>query len=129
MQGVLPSQQLPMSSRSTTRILRMLASGRMNVSRVCGAVPQGTIASSIPSKGQSFVFPSINRRFSSNVLAGRNIFQLKAAVDTVQAQSAQSASAAPAPVIELPTSDESEQLLRIRHSVRASIALYPCMWL
>jgi hypothetical protein len=56
------------------------------------------------------------RHFSANQLAGRNIFQLKAAVDTVEKQTAPEAPAQPA-IVELPTSDESEKLLRIRHSV------------
>jgi hypothetical protein len=56
------------------------------------------------------------RNFSANPLAGRNIFQLKAAVDTVEKQTAPEAPAQPV-IVELPTSDDSEKLLRIRHSV------------
>ena len=52
-------------------------------------------------------------------LAGRSMFELRAALDTVEA-----GVAPPVPTVELialPTSDESEQLLRIRHSVRAFV--------
>ncbi len=56
----------------------------------------------------------------SNTLSGRNIFQLRAA-QAVEAQTAPAPEQEhPAPVIELPTSDESETLLRIRHSVSAT---------
>lgn len=57
---------------------------------------------------------SLTASFSSNALAGRNIFQLKAAAEAVQE------TAAPTEPIALPTSDESEKLLRIRHSVSDS---------
>ena len=53
------------------------------------------------------------RRFGANhILAGRSIFQLKAAAATVDTPDAVTAEP-----IELPTSDESDKLLRIRHSV------------
>ncbi len=57
------------------------------------------------------------RRSNTNTLDGRNIFQLRAAVQEPQVTSAKAPAPAPEPVVELPTSDESEELLRIRHSV------------
>jgi hypothetical protein len=53
-----------------------------------------------------------------NTLAGKNIFQLRAAVETVEAATQQQGQQQqPQQVMPLPTSDESETLLRIRHSV------------
>jgi hypothetical protein len=46
-------------------------------------------------------------------LQGKNIFQLRAAVETVETLQAEQQQE---PIV-LPTSDESEKLLRIRHSV------------
>ncbi|KAJ9508569.1 hypothetical protein QJQ45_012125 [Haematococcus lacustris] len=56
--------------------------------------------------------------YSSRALAGRNIFQLRAAVGT-----AQLAPVEVTPAIELPTSDESDKLLRIRHSCAHIMAM------
>jgi hypothetical protein len=53
-----------------------------------------------------------------NTLAGKNIFQLRAAVETVEAATQQQGQQQQQPqIVPLPTSDESEVLLRIRHSV------------
>jgi hypothetical protein len=54
-----------------------------------------------------------------NTLAGKNIFQLRAAVETVEAatQQQQGQQQQQPQIMPLPTSDESEALLRIRHSV------------
>jgi hypothetical protein len=57
-----------------------------------------------------------------NTLAGKNIFQLRAAVETVEAatQQQQGQQQQQPQIMPLPTSDESEALLRIRHSVSGS---------
>eukprot|EP00195_Chlamydomonas_chlamydogama_P015299 CAMPEP_0202893366 /NCGR_PEP_ID=MMETSP1392-20130828/2946_1 /ASSEMBLY_ACC=CAM_ASM_000868 /TAXON_ID=225041 /ORGANISM="Chlamydomonas chlamydogama, Strain SAG 11-48b" /LENGTH=674 /DNA_ID=CAMNT_0049577671 /DNA_START=104 /DNA_END=2128 /DNA_ORIENTATION=- len=62
------------------------------------------------------------RHLSGNTLSGRNIFQLKAAVDTVPAETAKKVTAE-VEIIPLPTSDESEKLLRIRHSCAHIMAM------
>ena len=56
---------------------------------------------------------------AARTLAGKNIFQLRAAVKTVEAPAAQESKQQPQEqkIVALPTSDESEKLLRIRHSV------------
>ncbi len=59
--------------------------------------------------------------------SGRSTFQLRAA-QTVQETSPAPAAASAPELIELPTSDESEKLLRIRHSVSAP-AQWHCKWL
>jgi hypothetical protein len=52
-----------------------------------------------------------NRQSGAKALRGKNIFELRAAAATAEPETA-----AAEPIV-LPTSDESEQLLRIRHSV------------
>jgi hypothetical protein len=52
-----------------------------------------------------------NRQGGSRALRGKNIFELRAAAATAEQETE-----AAEPIV-LPTSDESEQLLRIRHSV------------
>jgi hypothetical protein len=66
------------------------------------------VAEQCPLHGHSFA-----RSYGAQALAGKNIFQLRAAVETVEAVEAPQQTQH----IALPTSDESEQLLRIRHSV------------
>eukprot|EP00882_Tetradesmus_deserticola_P004468 GHRQ01004713.1.p1 GENE.GHRQ01004713.1~~GHRQ01004713.1.p1 ORF type:complete len:546 (+),score=257.60 GHRQ01004713.1:249-1886(+) len=59
-----------------------------------------------------------------NTLAGKNIFQLRAAVETVQAATQQQEQPQKQPqFMSLPTSDESETLLRIRHSCAHIMAM------
>jgi hypothetical protein len=60
---------------------------------------------------------SFARSYGAQALAGKNIFQLRAAVETVEAVEAPQQTQP----IALPTSDESEQLLRIRHSVSPGV--------
>ncbi len=90
-----------------------------------------------PCRHEQFLAPSGRQLYSSNVLGGKNIFQLRAALDTVAEPVASDAAAngngasskqqqqvqqhrqqqQPQELVVLPTSDESEALLRIRHSV------------
>jgi S-adenosylmethionine hydrolase len=58
------------------------------------------------------------RRYSTNhILSGRSVFaKASAAIQESSVQSQEAASTVPA-MVELPTSDESDKLLRIRHSV------------
>lgn len=96
------------------------------------------------------VAPTARRLMSSGTaptsgpgrLAGRNIFQLRAAAaPSSTEQEAAAAAVAPAPAaaaaapavrVSLPTSDESDKLLRIRHSVsggpRTGIVNVLCAW-
>jgi len=65
--------------------------------------------------------------FGSNVLAGKNIFQLRAAAHTVEEASTSGRQEQQPQRIALPTSDESDKLLRIRHSVSGGAAQQGCM--
>ncbi|WIA09816.1 hypothetical protein OEZ85_009191 [Tetradesmus obliquus] len=59
-----------------------------------------------------------------NTLAGKNIFQLRAAVETAEAATQQHGQQQQQPeIVPLPTSDESETLLRIRHSCAHIMAM------
>lgn len=61
---------------------------------------------------------------AARTLAGKNIFQLRAAVETVEPATAQNNKQQPQEqkIIALPTSDASEKLLKIRHSVSFTAA-------
>ena len=99
-----------------SRIAQPVASSKMasrrmmaNLLQAYGRItPVATSHSALTSIAASLI---ATRRFGANhILAGRSIFQLKAAA-------VEAPDAATAEPIELPTSDESDKLLRIRHSV------------
>ncbi len=83
-------------------LLRAEACGTQSASAI------GTIGSRLK------VLPLAPLRFSSGVLAGRNVFQVHAVGAPVERRTETQTPA----IVELPTSDESDKLLRIRHSVR-----------
>ena len=114
-----------MASARGTRLVQMLRSVRavpfQSAARSSSSVtPQSASSSSGSSLAHQLQFQNL---FSSNVLAGRNIFQLRA---TAAAVDAVAQTAAAPEIIELPTSDESDKLLRIRHSVRESCLISNC---
>lgn len=89
-------------------LARLLGPGRLAAARSAGA-------SQPCRRADAIVSPlTLLSRYGTHTLDGRNIFQLRAAAAPVQ-----EAKATPFVPIDLPTSDESERLLRIRHSVSA----------
>ena len=90
-------------------------------------------ASALPRPQAALVVPPLaaRRHYARAPLGGKNIFQLRAAAEVAQAETQQpkgssgggkpSAAANPYEGVVLPTSDESDDVLRIRHSVSGAL--------
>lgn len=106
----LQSQQ--MASSQSARVVGLLRRAAASWAPRSAGVHSGHASSShafSPFTGSNTI-----RQHGSRALLGKNVFELRAAAATVEQ------AAAPEPIA-LPTSDESEQLLRIRHSVSGSL--------
>lgn len=122
MRGSL-SAQPSMTARATpvARLLRRVANCAFH--RQPLHVYQQQVAASLP--GQ-WVAARQSSAAAARTLAGKNIFQLRAAVETVEAVTAHDSQqeSQEQQIMALPTSDESEKLLRIRHSVSAAACIH-----
>jgi hypothetical protein len=141
MRTSLPTQASMTSSVPVSRLLGRVASSAMNKRASCVHVQQlqvNTATSWVSARQMSN---------AAKPLSGRNIFQLKAAVETMETASEEQQSQQQQPqklkqpkasqqqqqqqqqpaIVPLPTSDESEALLKIRHSVSVVWPMM-CCW-
>lgn len=103
-----------MANMPVARLLGRVACPALqrNVSQACSDQLGRMQAAAWPAARQSSTT-------AARTLAGKNIFQLRAAVETVEPATQQQPKQKQQEqqIMPLPTSDESEALLRIRHSV------------
>ena len=120
------------SSRAPAGLMRLLRAVRP-IGAPFHALPRQSPASASNCAGAASSSPlhaALGRRHLSSgsgraqQLAGRNVFQVQAAAVESAPAAAENSAAAAAEPMELPTSDESPKLLRVRHSVSVPGSLH-----
>lgn len=128
-------------ARLLARVLRPATLTRSVQSSALGGARQLPAALCGAGLAQHAAAPPLapRRGFAHAPLGGKNIFQARASAEVVEAAAAAATSSSsgapgaggqenPYAGVVLPTSDESEQLLRIRHSVSGRAAAQAGRW-